>query len=132
MLIPISILLYVYWIEDDLKLSLVLIIIGVILLITILFYQLTIKIEDKIIHIIFGIGLVRFKIKPDTITTTEIIKYPWYYGYGIRFTPKGSWLYNISGTQAVFIHYKKNGMQKKVLLGSNDCENLKDFLDNHF
>jgi len=48
------------------------------------------------------------------------VKNPWYYGWGIRFTPHG-WLYNVSGLHAVEIELK-NG--KKYRIGTDVPENL--------
>jgi hypothetical protein len=66
------------------------------------FGWLTIDINARRMLIKFGIGLVRRTLSLDTIRGFAPVRNPWYYGWGIRFTPHGI-LYNVSGFQAVEI-----------------------------
>lgn len=104
---------------------------GIFFVVLGLFYKLTITIEDRMIKIVYGIGVVRKVISPNRILSAEIQKLPWYYGSGIRMTPYG-WLYSISGSQAVKIEFEKDGVPKTVLIGSPEPEELKTALDHHF
>jgi hypothetical protein len=65
-----------------------------------LFGWLTVEIDARRVLIKFGIGLIRRSIPLDTIRGFASLRNPWYYGWGIRFTPHGI-LYNVSGFQAV-------------------------------
>jgi hypothetical protein len=70
-----------------------------------LFSALTISINNDILKISFGIGLIRKEFLLKDIESCRIVKNPWYYGWGIRLTPYG-WLYNVSGFYAVEIKLK--------------------------
>ena len=80
----------------------VLIILGVAL---ILFSSLTVSIWDEILEIRFGPGLIRKKFHIRDIELSQVVRNPWYYGWGIRLTPHG-WFYNVSGFSAVEIKLK--------------------------
>jgi hypothetical protein len=70
---------------------------------TVVFFSwLTVDINARRVLIKFGIGLIRRRISLDTIRGFAPVRNPWYYGWGIRFTPHGI-LYNVSGFQAVEI-----------------------------
>lgn len=70
-----------------------------------LFSALTISINNDILKISFGIGLIRKKFSIKDIESCRIVKNPWYYGWGIRLTHYG-WLFNVSGFYAVEIKLK--------------------------
>ena len=96
----------------------VLIILGVCL---VLFATLTVVIDEDVLEIRFGPGVIRKKFPLRDIESCRIVKNPWYYGWGIRLTPHG-WLYNVSGFHAVEIKMKTG---KKYRIGTdvpNDLE----------
>ena len=96
----------------------VLIILGVCL---VLFATLTVVIDEDVLEIRFGPGVIRKKFPLKDIESCRIVKNPWYYGWGIRLTPHG-WLYNVSGFHAVEIKMKTG---KKYRIGTdvpNDLE----------
>ncbi len=98
----------------------VLIILGVCL---VLFATLTVLIEKDVLEIRFGPGVIRKKFPLKDIESCQIVKNPWYYGWGIRLTPHG-WLYNVSGSYAVEISMKTG---KKYRIGTdvpNDLEKV--------
>lgn len=80
-----------------------------------LFSTLTISINNDILEISFGIGLIRKKFLLKDIESCRIVKNPWYYGWGIRLTPYG-WLYNVSGLYAAEIVLKTG---KRYRIGTN-------------
>jgi hypothetical protein len=90
------------------------------------FYGITVIVTDKQILIKLGIGIYTKRIDFSSIQSVNIIKYPSYYGYGIRMIPNGI-LYNVSGNHAIEIKIrnKKNVIQ----IGTNDWDNLKMILD---
>ncbi len=89
-----------------------------------LLYKLRIKVDDKGIRIIYGIGLIRFTINPEKINYVKETKTSLLYGWGIRFIP-GGMLYNIQGTKSVELSYFKNETKSKIVrIGSADCQNL--------
>ncbi len=81
-----------------------------------LFSVLTIKVGSDDVSLRFGIGLIRKKFPVSGIDSLEIVRNPWYYGWGIRKTPDG-WLYNVSGLIAIELRMK-NG--EKFRIGTND------------
>ena len=105
-----------------------LILMGLFLFIIPLFYKLTIKIEGTTLRLIYGIGIIRINFRIDELLDVETIRTPWYYGWGIRVTPKGM-LYNIQGSKALRVKYRKNGKNKKVMIGTPEPELLKAYLE---
>ena len=81
-----------------------------------LFYKLTIKIEDETLCASLGIGIIRKRIRLADIAGREAIWIRWWYGWGIHLTPYG-WLYNVSGFDAVAITLRDG---RKFALGTND------------
>ena len=75
----------------------VLIILGFCL---VLFMKLTVEIDEDVLEIRFGLELIRKKFSLKNIESCQVVKNPWYYGWGIRLTPHG-WLYNVSGFYAI-------------------------------
>lgn len=90
----------------------VLIILGICLL---LFSTLTVIIRDEVLEIRFGPGLIRKKLHLKDIESCQVVRNPWYYGWGIHLTPHG-WLYNVSGFSAVEIRLKSG---KKYRVGTD-------------
>lgn len=111
-----------------LSLSAYLVLLFVFIFVFSIFYKLKIVVDRSMIHIVYGIGLVHLKIRPEMIHRVKVVKVPWIYGWGIRFTRKGM-LYNIQGRMAVEMSYRRNGKEKIVLIGSDDPESLKDFIE---
>jgi len=53
-----------------------------------LFATLKVKVDDQMIKIQFGLGVIRKGFLLKEIETYRVVKNPWYYGWGIRFTPR--------------------------------------------
>lgn len=92
----------------------------------VLFYKLNVVVDRGVIVVSFGQGMISKNIRVRDISSCRVVKVPWYFGFGIRFTPSG-WLYNFSGSNAVEITNKSG---KKFLIGSNEadvlCEAIQD------
>jgi len=80
-----------------------------------LFSTLTVMIAESTLEIRFGLGIIRKKFHLKDIESCQVVKNPWYYGWGIRLTPHG-WLYNVSGFYAVEIKMKTG---KKYRIGTD-------------
>lgn len=102
------------------------IIVAALVLITLLFYELTVKVNDNQIRVIYGIGVISFRFRLSEIESCKIVRNSWWYGFGIRLTPHG-WLLNVSGLDAVEIKYRNRN--KKVRIGTDDAINLKASID---
>jgi hypothetical protein len=97
-----------------------------IVLVLLLFGTLTVEIRDEKLSFWFGIGLVRKSIPLSEIGDCSISSFPWYYGWGIRYTPQG-WLFNVSGFTAVRVMLK-NG--KRLQIGTDDADALCSLVTN--
>jgi hypothetical protein len=95
----------------------VLVVLGICL---ILFASLTVAIEGGVLEVRFGPGSFRKRFALEDIASCQIVKSPWYYGWGIRITPEGT-LYNVSGLRSVELQMK-NG--KKYRIGTDEPERL--------
>ncbi len=103
----------------------VLIIIGVAL---VLFSSLTVVIREDDLETRFGPGPIRKKFKLRDIESCQVVRNPWYYGWGIRLTPHG-WLYNVSGFDAVEIKLRTG---KTFRIGTDDPQELEGAIRREF
>ena len=96
--------------------------IGLIIVLVILgtFSRLTVTVDDQMIKIQFGLRIIRKTFLLREIGVYRVVKNPWYYGWGIRFTPRG-WLFNVSGFSAIELRMK-NG--KLYRIGTDEPNNL--------
>ena len=85
-----------------------------------LFGRLTVSVDQQTIRLAFGIGLIARQIALSEVASCEPVRTRWWYGWGIRMTPRG-WLWNVSGSQAVEIAYRPGG---HFLIGTNDPTGL--------
>ena len=90
-----------------------------------IFTRLTVTVDDQIIKVQFGLRVIRKAFRLNEIEAYRVVKNPWYYGWGIRFTPRG-WLFNVSGFSAIELQMK-NG--KTYRIGTDDPDNLAAALD---
>ncbi len=86
----------------------------------VLFATLTVVIEQEVLKVRFGPGIIQKKFMLKDIESCQIVKNHWYYGWGIRLTPHG-WLYNVSGFHAVEIKMKTG---KKYRIGTDVPDDL--------
>ncbi len=131
--IPVLILNYVLyhfqWGDRPLSLTPFVILTVTFIFIILLFYQLTVVIDGTVLKVVYGIGLIRLRFNMDQVIEVNAIKTPWYYGWGIRITPKGM-LYNIQGSGAVAVRYLKDRKERFVMIGSPEPEALKTAIEN--
>jgi hypothetical protein len=66
------------------------------------------------------VGLVQKEWPLHEIVSVTPVKNPWYYGFGLRYTPHG-WLYNVSGRHAVEVLLESGS---KVRIGTDEPEKL--------
>jgi hypothetical protein len=92
----------------------------ILLLSALLFWKLTVKIDNEILRASFGLGLIRKTARVADIASCEPIRIRWWYGWGIHFTPYG-WLYNVSGWDAVAITLRNS---RRFSLGTDDPQGL--------
>jgi len=79
------------------------------------FASLTIQIDQDNLTLTFALGFPRKSIPLQDIEAAQAVRNPWYYGWGMRLTPRG-WLYNVSGLDAVEVTLKSG---KRIRLGTD-------------
>lgn len=110
--------------NGEVNMSALIVLIVTLSTILLLFYQLTINVSDSKIQLVYGIGLIRFNFKIDSLQSLKVTKTPWYLGLGIRFSTNGM-IYNINTLKAVHVNIIQNGKQKSFFIGTPDPEELK-------
>ncbi|MDH3245148.1 MAG: hypothetical protein OEM26_11075 [Saprospiraceae bacterium] len=99
---------------------------GFLLLVCVLFYGLRVKVTSDQIKLSYGIGLIKFSFDLSEIKSVQVVRNPWYFGFGIRLIPNGM-LYNIHGLDAVELHFRNKS--RIVRVGSPEVEILKYEID---
>ncbi len=89
-------------------------------IVALLFYNLTVEIDETHLRFRFGVGLIRKRIPLAEIVAVAPVRNSWLYGWGIHCTPRG-WLYNVSGWEAVEIALTSG---KRLRLGTDEPQRL--------
>ena len=97
-----------------------------ILIIGLLFYKMKTVIDNENILIVFGIGLIRKKVKLNSISNVTKVRNKWYNGLGIRMIRNG-WLYNIHGLDAVELKYKN--CNSVLRIGTGNPKEISNFIE---
>lgn len=93
---------------------------GGLVLALLLFGSLTVEVAGGELRLRYGLGLIRKRWPLSEIERVQAVRLPWYYGWGIRFTPRG-WLYRVSGLGAVEVGLRGG---KTFFVGSDEPEAL--------
>jgi len=102
---------------DEIIPALVLLFVIVTFLVCLLiFYKLTIEIDDTHLSFRLGTGLINKKYALKDIESCVPVKNSAIYGVGIRLIP-GGWLYNVSGQYAVELAFKNK--KSKIRIGTD-------------
>ena len=100
------------------------IILSINLLVALLFFSLTIVIDEQKLRWYFGFGIISKDVELSQIAETSAYKTKWYQGIGVRMLSDG-WLYNASVGQAVKITLADG---KNIYLGCKDAGALQQAL----
>lgn len=92
-----------------------------ILICLLIFYRLTISIDNTHLSFKLGIGLVTRKYLLTDIKTCKPVRNSLIYGVGIRLLPDG-WLYNVSGSYAIELTFKNR--KTKIRIGTDKPEEI--------
>lgn len=87
--------------------------------------RLTIEVTDDAVQASFGPGWPKKKIPLDTIESVAPVRNPWWYGWGIRWTPSGP-LWNVAGLDAVELRLRDG---KRFRLGTDEPAALTDAIE---
>jgi hypothetical protein len=85
----------------------------------VVFSTMSVAVDDTAVSWHFTGGIAKGRVPLEAIVSAEIVELPWFYGWGIRFTPRGT-LYRVGGKSAVEVVTDK----KRINLGSDDAEGL--------
>jgi len=98
-----------------------LLVLGIMVFVLAIFSTLTVSVCDDTLRIRFGpVGLIRKSWPLAEIASVTAVTNPWYYGWGIRWTPHGL-LYNVSGFGAVEVRLNSG---KTFRIGTDEPEAL--------
>lgn len=85
-----------------------------------LFWSLTVEVTSDHVLVYFGFGIIHRKLSLTDIQQVNVIRTPWYYGWGIRPAPHG-WMFNVSGFGGVELIFNNN---ERFRIGSDEPELL--------
>jgi hypothetical protein len=96
-------------------------VLGVIAVVWVLLYSLSIEIKDNALVCRLGAGLIRRRILLSEIRQSSKVSNPWYAGFGIHWVPGQYWLWNVSGRGGVELSLKSG---ERFRLGTDEPEAL--------
>jgi hypothetical protein len=124
LILPFLMLLFYLLEIGDKPMPLFVLIVSVVffLIIFLLFFKLTIAVNDSNIVISFGVGIIRKKVSLGDINEVKRVKTNWYNGWGIRKIKNGM-LYNIQGFNAIELSFKnKKSILRIGIRSSSDLD----------
>ena len=96
-------------------------VLGIMIIVLAIFSTLTVSVGEDTLRIRFGpVGLIKKSWPLAEIASVTTVTNPWYYGWGIHWTPNGP-LYNISGFGAVEVRQLSG---KAFRIGTDEPEIL--------
>jgi len=125
-LIFLIIMLIVIGFNDAVPAIILIFVIITIIICLLIFYKLTINIDDTHVAFRLGAGLVKKKYALKDIAECRPVKNNLLYGIGIRLTSDG-WLYNVSGRYAIELTFKNK--KSKVRIGTDKPEELSETIN---
>jgi len=95
-------------------------------LVTALFWSLTVTVTGEYLAWHFGLGVIRKRVPLTEIESCEPTRTSFWNGWGIHWSPRG-WVYNVSGYGAVEVRLKSG---KAFRLGTDEPEALAEAVRN--
>lgn len=96
-------------------------VVMILLICLLIFYKLTITIDDTYIRFSLGTGLIAKKYLISDIKSCKPVSNNLIYGIGIRMIP-GGWLYNVSGLKAIEIKFKNS--KSVIRIGTDNPDEI--------
>jgi hypothetical protein len=90
-----------------------------------IFAAMTVKVSAQKMKIQFGLGAIRKEFPIKEIKSFRIVKHPWYYGWGIRYSPRG-WVFRVSGNSGIELQMKSG---KLYQVGTDEPQKLAEALN---
>ena len=91
----------------------------------VLFPSLTVSIWEEDLIVQFGPGVIRKRFRLNDIQSCQAIRIPWYYGWGIRLTRRGT-LFRVSGFHAIHIKLTSG---KEYIIGTDVPQELEEAIN---
>ncbi len=98
---------------------------GILAVSLLLFHSLAVEVDERWVHVAFGVGLIRRSIPLERIASCDVVRTPWYFGWGVRYVFRG-WMWNVSGFDAVELTYRSGGHFR---IGTDDAASLAAAID---
>lgn len=96
-------------------------ILVLLLWIVITFSRLSVSVDGDEITAAFGPGWPKKVIPTADVVAAETVRNSWWYGWGIRWLPGGTWMYNVQGLDAVEIERRDD---TPFRIGTDDPKGL--------
>lgn len=91
------------------------------------FHHLTVEDRGDVLAILFGpVPLFRRSVRYADIEKADVGRTLILEGWGIHYSIRGGWVWNLWGRDCVVIHFKNSGTLR---IGTDDAENLAGFLE---
>ena len=116
----------IFFIDDTAARTIIGIVLLFLLLLMYCFRSLSVKVEQGQVEHYFGPGFMRRRYDVDSIRRAEAVRNPWYYGWGVRLTPRG-WLFNVSGLDAVEVEFSDD---RRIRIGTDEPAELSQAIQN--
>jgi len=87
-----------------------------------IFHSLNVEVGDGVLRLHYGIGFPFKTIDLSEVAKVEVVRNHWWYGWGIRYTPRG-WLFNIAGLDAIELTFHSG---RTMRIGTDEPEALCD------
>jgi hypothetical protein len=97
----------------------------VLVLMTYLFYALTVTGTEETLQVKFGIGLIRKSFRLRDIYSVEPFRTSFWHGWGIHYSPDGT-VFNVSGFGAVRLTMTGG---KRYIIGTDDGDRLRRYIE---
>lgn len=92
--------------------------------VNVIFSSLLVEVAGGRLRVVFGPGVRVKDVSLEEIASVEAVRTPWWYGYGIRFTPSGV-LYNVAGPHAVEVRLRSG---RAFRVGTDEPDRLLEAL----
>lgn len=96
-------------------------IMSIIILVLFMFVSLNITLDNNYLRLKFGIGLIQKKFLLKDIISVEKTKSKLYYGWGIKYFWPYTWIYSVSGFDAVQLEVSDGNT---YIIGTDEPEKL--------
>lgn len=98
---------------------------GFFFIVSLLFYKLTLEVDDKFVKYSFGFGIIHGKFKLSDIKSCKEFRY-FPLGWGIRVGPEGT-LYNVTGRWAIELEFKNK--TEKIYIGTSMPKEFTEYIN---